>query len=357
MNTPKSNRTDKIITNITAILASVILVALAVWGTRTLLFMNKYEETNDAQVDEYINPVTAKVSGYIKEIKFEENQEVHRGDTLLVIDNSDYIVQQREAEAALVNARAQISVLESNTNTMNQVAKVSKSQIEAAKARLWKQEQEYIRYKNLFEAESVTGQQFENVKTALDVAKSEYQATLDAYSASLAKVHDTQVQKDVASAEIKRREAIVGKNKLDVSYTIITAPYDGKMGRRTIQPGQLILIGQTLGFIVDHEAGKWVIANFKETQVRNMYVGENVEIEIDAFPDEIFKGKIESLSAATGSRFSLLPPDNSTGNFVKIAQRIPVRIRLEGDKKGLGILSAGMSANVSVKKGRNHQNG
>jgi membrane fusion protein (multidrug efflux system) len=213
-----------------------------------------------------------------------------------------------------------------------------------------RQQQEYVRYKKLFEVESATEQQLENVKAALDVATSDYHSALESYEASLSKVNGEASQRAVLQAEIKRREALVNRNKLDVGYTVICAPYDGKIGRRIIQKGQLIQAGQTLAFIVDQEAGKWVIANFKETQVGEMHAGEAVDIETDAFPDKKFHGYIESLSPATGSRFSLLPPDNSTGNFVKVVQRIPLRVKLTDSKEKTELLRAGMNATVTVRK-------
>jgi membrane fusion protein (multidrug efflux system) len=317
-----------------------------------MLYQWQFEDTNDAQVDEYINPVVAKVTGYIQEIRYEENQAVKKGDTLVIIDNSEYAAQQQEAAASLLNAKAQQTIVASNVNTSAQTAKVYQSQIAAAKAKLVHQEQEYDRYKKLFDEESATKQQLERVEAALAVARSDYNAAVDAYQASLAKINDAKVQQSALEAEIKRRAAVVTKNDLNVSYTIITAPYDGKMGRRTIQPGQLVQAGQVMAYLVDWEAGKWVVANFKETQIRHMHVGETASIIVDAFPGKKLKGKIESLSGATGSRFSLLPPDNATGNFVKIAQRIPVRIRLEGSPAELRDLSAGMNVNVSVAKER-----
>lgn len=350
-------KTDKLITRITAWIAAIIAVGLAVWGVISLIDLFKYEETNDAQVEEYINPITSRVVGYIREIRYEENQNVKKGDTLLIIDNSEYELQQQEAEAALANAKAQLEVLQSNVQTTSKASNVSEAQIAAAKAKLVHQQQEYDRYKRLYDVESATQQQLENVKAALDVAQSDYQSAVDNYQTSLSKINDTRVQKDVLAAEIKRREAVLNRNKLDVSYTIITAPYDGKMGRRTIQVGQLIQAGQTLAYIVDAEAGKWVIANFKETQVGAMHVGEGVEVKADAFPGKMFHGTIESLSPATGSRFSLLPPDNSTGNFVKIVQRIPVRIRLTDTKNVIDALRAGMNANVIVRKNERNNNG
>ncbi|RBL90559.1 HlyD family secretion protein [Chitinophaga flava] len=348
----KTNKTDRIISRVTTVVASIVVICLAIWGVKTLLHQWKFEETNDAQIDEYINPVVAKVTGYVKEIRYEENQEVKKGDTLVLIDNSEYAAQQQEADAALVNAEAQVSVIQSNVNTAGEMAKVYQSQIAAAKAKLRNQEQEYDRYKKLYDVESATKQQLDKVEAALEVARSDYNTSVGAYNAALAKINDARVQQSALQAEIKRRAAVVEKNNLTVSYTVITAPYNGKMGRRTIQPGQLLQAGQTLAYIVDWEAGKWVVANFKETQIRHMSIGETADIVVDAYPGRTFTGKIESLSGATGSRFSLLPPDNATGNFVKIAQRIPVRIRLNGTPQELRALSAGMSVNVSVSKVR-----
>ena len=343
-------QTDQLITKITAWIAGIIAVGLIVWGVIFLYQLYNYEETNDAQVEEYINPVTSRVAGFIREIKYEENQDVKKGDTLLVIDNSEYKLQQEEGEAALANAEAQIGVMESNVQTTAKVSIASQSQIASAKAKLLRQQQDYNRYAKLFKVESATQQQLENSKAALDVATSEYQSALENYQASLSKVNDIRSQKAVYEAEIKRRQALLNRNKLDVGYTIIRAPYDGKMGRRTIQEGQLVQAGQTLAFIVDKEAGKWVIANFKETQISHMHINGPAEITTDAFPDQKFKGTIVSLSPATGARFSLLPPDNSTGNFVKIVQRIPVKIKLTESKEVLEQLRAGMNANVKITK-------
>ncbi|GEP91208.1 membrane fusion protein, multidrug efflux system [Chitinophaga terrae (ex Kim and Jung 2007)] len=345
-----TNKTDRLISRITTIIAIIVVILLLIWGIKTLFHHFNYEETNDAQVDEYINPVVAKVTGYIQEIRYEENQEVKKGDTLVIIDNSEYAAQQQEAEASLLNAKAQVDILRTNVTTASQASKVNQSQIAAAKAKLVHQEQEYDRYKKLYDVESATKQQLERVEAALAVARSDYQTALDAYQASVARINDTRVQQEALEAEIKRREAVVTKNNLNVSYTIITAPYNGKMGRRTVQRGQLIQAGQVIAYIVDWESGKWVVANFKETQIRHMAIGETAHITIDAFPGQTFTGKIESLAGATGSRFSLLPPDNATGNFVKIAQRIPVRIRLNGKPEELKALAAGMNANVSVSK-------
>ncbi len=355
MNTKKQHKTDKIISRFTTFTAILIALFLLGWGGKTLLRFMRYEDTNDAQVDEYINPITARLNGYVKEVRFEENQEVKKGDTLVLIDDRDYTVQQDEAEASLENAEAQVSVQKSNIETASRSAAASKAKIEAARAKLWKQQEEYNRYKKLFEVESVTRQQLENVQSVLEVSKAEYRMAQEEYAAAVSKTNDVKTQVNVLQSEISRRKAVLKRNDLNTSYTVIVAPYNGKMGKRTIQPGQLLQPGQTIAYIVDHDAGKWVIANFKETQIADMYVGEPVDIEVDAFSGVSYRGRIESLSAATGSRFSLLPPDNATGNFVKIAQRIPVRIRLEGEAKTLQPLNAGMSAVVRIRKNAPHE--
>jgi membrane fusion protein (multidrug efflux system) len=342
--------TDKLITKITAWIAGIIALALCGWGIVTLYNLYNYEETDDAQVEEYINPITSRVSGYIKEIRYDENQDVKKGDTLLIIDNREYALQKEEGEAGLQNARSQVAVLESNVQTAAKIAQVNNAQIDAVKAKLVRQQQEYDRYKKLFDAESATKQQLENVKSGLDVAQSDYQAALSNYQASLSKVNDSRAQINPVISEIKRRELMLQRNQLDVSYTVITAPYNGKMGRRTIQAGQQIQVGQTLAFIVDKETGKWVIANFKETQLKYLQTGKTVQITADACPNTKITGSVISFSPATGSRFSLLPPDNSTGNFVKIAQRIPVKIKITDNGAVVGLLSAGMNASVSVSK-------
>jgi len=343
-------RTDRVITKITAWTAGIIATALLIWGVITLFNFYTFEETNDAQVESYINPITARVSGFVKTIRYDENQDVKKGDTLLIIDNTEYALQREEGEAALANERSQIQVLESNVATAGKIAQVNNAQIASAKARLTRQQQEYDRYQKLFDLESATRQQLENVKSALDIAQSDYQAALSNYQAALSKVNDNKAQISPVLSEIKRRELLLQRNELDVSYTVITAPYNGRMGKRSIQPGQQIQVGQTLAFIVDQETGKWVTANFKETQLKYLKVGKKVAVTIDAYPDQQLTGQVVSFSPATGSRFSLLPPDNATGNFVKIAQRIPVKIRILNNDTVTAQLSAGMNASVKVNK-------
>lgn len=351
--TPKKNKytvTDRIVTQVTAAIAGIVSAGLCVWGIISLWEYYHYEDTNDAQVQEYINPVISRAGGFIVKINFEENQEVKKGDTLVVIDSRESKIQRAQTIAALQNAQAQLKVLQSNVHTLSQVAKSGQYAIAAAKARLIKQQQDYARAQKLFEAESATKQQLETNKANLDIALADYQAAQSNYSASASKIEDVKTQQEVVKADIQRLQASLQRSNLDVSYTVVTAPYNCRIGRRTIEKGQMIDAGQVLVYIVNKESDKWVIANYKETQLAHMRVGETAEIEADAYPEKTFKGRIISLSPATGSSFSITPPDNATGNYVKIVQRVPVRILLTGGKAQTDVLLAGMNVNVRVKK-------
>ncbi|MFP3834523.1 HlyD family secretion protein [Chryseobacterium sp. SIMBA_028] len=351
----KYTPTDRIITKVTGWISVFIVATLAVWGGFTLKNYYKYEQTNDAQIQEYVNPVISRAGGFIVAVKFEENQEVKKGDTLLLIDNREYILQQKQTQAALQKARAELRVLESNTGTTEKEAASAQAQVDANKAKVWKQQLDYNRYKKLYDDESATKQRLEDVKATLDVNEGEYKSSQDNYAASMSKINDIQTEKAVVQAEIARLEALLDRHKLDVTYTAVTAAYDGRMGRRTVEIGQMIDAGETLAFIVNNETDKWVVANYKETQIKDMHIGDHVKIVADSYPDREFQGTIISLSPATGSSFSLLPPDNSTGNYVKIVQRIPVRIKVEGQRKDIDVLKLGMNVNVYANK--KHSNG
>ncbi|MDR6462008.1 HlyD family secretion protein [Chryseobacterium sediminis] len=345
------NKTDQLIVNVTKWLGAVLLTGIFIWGI--LYFIRQYhiEETNDAQIDAYLSPINAKVGGYISKIYYKDNQQVQKGDTLVVIEPDEYGLKRDVASAELVGSYAKLPILAANEETQIKSIEVIKAQLAGADAKLKQQKREFERYKNLLADESVTPQKFDNISTALSVTQSDYAQTMATLRVAESKLNDFHAQRNAAEAEIKIKKAMVKRQELDIKYTIITAPFDGQIGKKTIQEGQLIQPGQTLAFLVNRSEEKWVIANFKETQVGSFKTGQAVTVEVDAFPDEKFSGVIESLAPTTGSRYSLLPPDNATGNFVKIIQRIPVRIRLRDTPEKLMKLSAGMNANVYVLKG------
>ena len=342
--------TDRLITKVTAWIAGIIAVVLLIWGILTLIDVYKNQYTNDAQVQEYINPIISRAGGFIVAIKFEENQAVKKGDTLLVIDNQEYVIQEEQTKAALANAKAQLEVWKSKVATLSKTAQVNQSKILVTKAALLKENLEYSRYKKLVATESATNQQLEAKEASYKIAEAEQLSAKEKYDASLSEINDAKAQEAVVTAEIKRLNALLDRHKLDVSYTIIRASYDGIMGRRSVEKGQMINAGEVLAYIVNSETDKWVVANYKETQIETMKIGDTATFTADAYSNKTFKGVVISLSPATGSSFSLLPPDNSTGNYVKIVQRIPVRMKVTGSKADIDLLKAGMNVNVSIAK-------
>ncbi|WP_293313280.1 HlyD family secretion protein [Pedobacter sp. UBA5917] len=341
---------DKIIVTITRWFGITLFTGMVVWAAVYLWKSYLYEQTNDAQVDAYLSPVNAKVGGYISKIYYRDNQKVKKGDTLALIEVDEYRLKKEAAQAELMASRAKLPILNAGEQTQQKSIEVIKAQLLGAKAKLDQQRKEYQRYKNMFAEESTTAQKFDNVATSLSIIQSDYAQAMASLHVSESKLNDIKVQRSAIEAEIRIKEAMLERQELDVKYTVITAPFDGLLGKKTIQEGQLIQPGQTLAFLVNTAEEKWVIANFRETQVNTFKAGQKVCVEVDAFPDELFNGVIESLSPTTGSRYSLLPPDNATGNFVKIIQRIPVRIKLTDIPDKLARLSAGMNANVYVIK-------
>lgn len=253
---------------------------------------------------------------------------MRQGDTLLILDNREYQIRVKEAEAALLDAHGSQSVLHSGIETSHTNIAVQDANIAEAKAQLWQLKQDYHRFERLLKEESVPQQQFEQTKAAYEAAQARYQALLEQKRAAQSQYTETSKRTISAEAAIMQREADLDLARLNLSYTVLTAPYDGYMGRRTLEPGQYVSAGQTISYLV-RNTDKWVTANYKETQIRNIFIGQEVRIKVDALPGRIFKGRVTAISEATGSKYSLVPTDNSAGNFVKVQQRIPVRIDLE----------------------------
>lgn len=321
----KQHRLRNIILN----LICIILAGSGLWFTANYFrrYIN-YEVTNDAFVDQYIAPLNIRVSGYIKEVRFKEHQYVHPGDTLLILDNREYLIIVKEAEAALLDARGSQNVIHSGIKTSQTNVAVQEANIAEAKAKLWQLEQDYYRFERLLKEESVPAQQYEQVKATYEAAKARYQALVEQKNAAISQYTEASQKTTGAEANILRKEADLDLANLNLSYTVLTAPYEGYMGRRTLEPGQFVQAGQTISYLVRNK-DKWITANYKETQIAHIFIGQEVLIKVDALPNKTFKGKVTAISEATGSKYSLVPTDNSAGNFVKVQQRIPVRIDLE----------------------------
>lgn len=329
------------------LIAIGVIIAGAIYFFQYWKFSEHYEETNDAQVESYINPVSARAGGYIQRVYFNEHQLVKQGDTLVILDDREYRAQLQVAEAAMDDAHAQLTVLAAAIYSAKTGTQVNQDQIDGALARYVQQEQDIKRYTNLVKEEAATGADMEQVKARYDVAESDYNAAQNSLKTNNARIAELKTHFALLQADIKRKQAALELAQLNISYTIIRAPYSGRLGRKNILEGQQIQPGQPLVSIIN-EGEKWITANYKETQVADMYVGQPVEIRVDAINNKVFKGRILAIAGSTGSRFSLLPPDNSTGNFVKIIQRVPVKIEFTDDQAGNII--PGMNVTVAVKK-------
>ena len=311
------------------------------------LFSSSHVSTNDAQVRQYITPVSSKVSGFINKINFDENQFVHKGDTLVVIDNREFQNQIDIAQANLESTTQSVATYETAVDSKASNVNIVNANIEAAKIEVWRTEKDFIRFKNLVAEDAATLQQFEEIEAKYKQAKASLSALEQQRNAVNVSTSAEQTKVAPAKTQILQRKAQLNDAKLRLSYTYVIAPYDGWVGVKNIQVGQLIKEGQALVQVVSKE--KWVIANFKETQLGEIDLDKTVKVKADAYATIEFEGKIESLSPASGSEFSLVKPDNATGNFVKIEQRFPVKIILK-ESKNNEKLRSGMNVEVSAEK-------
>jgi len=342
----------------------VLVLGGLFWVVKSYFNFGNDKYTNAAQVESFINPINTRVSAYIKEIRFVEHQPVKKGDTLIILDDREILTQLGQAEAAYLGALASknetnqtINTATNNVNTVAANVQGAKAGIDAAKARLWNAEQNFNRYKNLLKDEAVTRQQFDQVKTEyeaqkaqLEVQIAQLQSVINTKASSELSVNEVKSRIGLNDAEIKRAENALEMAKLNLSYTVITAPHDGIMGRRTVNVGQLLNPSQQVATIVDTD-NVWITANYRENQMENVKIGELVKITVDALGGKEFEGKVTAISGATGARYAAIPVDNSTGNFVKVQQRIPVRIELTKSNKqeDLDQLRAGMNVQVTLK--------
>lgn len=302
------------------IVLGIIICTIGAFIFRAINFSMHYEETDNAQVDGNIYPVLPRVSGMVSQIFVDENQKVKAGDIVVTIDQNDYQIKKDMAFASLENAKAAVIVSKANLGV-----------IEATRNKLSK---DLKRSTDLHNQNVIPQSEYDNVVASVAAAESQYQAGLS--------------QIKVAEAQVELKKAELENAELQLSYTTIKSPVTGIVSKKNIEVGQFIQLGQPLMSVVD-DSTVWVVANFKETQLTDMKIKQNVIIKVDAFPDYEFKGIVESISPATGSKFSLLPPDNASGNFVKVVQRIPVKILITNEKNETSNLRAGMNVSATVK--------
>lgn len=332
---------------------TVLGVCILIWGVAEsiMLFIDhtSNETSDDAQVEQYITPINIRATGYIEHICFREHQKVKKGDTLLVLDQREYRIQLAQAEANLKDALAGNNVTDATVNRTQINSLVFDSSIDEIEIRLSKLKKDVERYRNLVARDAATPIQLEQIETEYWATEAKLEAARKQKATAEASVDEASTRKQNSDAAIQRATAALEQAKLNLSYTVVVAPCDGQIGRRNIEEGQFIAAGTPVTNIIP-EQPKWIIANFRETQTGHLRVGQTVSITIDALKGMEYKGRITAIAGATGSKFSAVPTDNSAGNFVKIQQRIPIRIDFDGlTQEDYNRMAAGMMAIVKVK--------
>ena len=342
-----TRKTKKLIYN--TVVIALLLVGLSYVCSR-FIHLGNVEYTDNAQIKQHITPVNTRVQGFIKKICFEEYSPVHKGDTLLIIEDAEFRLKLAQAEADLANALAGQKVTDAGIATTRSNLNVNDATIKEACVQKDNAERELRRYEKLLKEDAVTRQQYDDVRTAYDVAVARYEQVVRLKHSILLSKNEQTRRLGQNEAAVRMARAAVDLARLNLSYTVIVATCDGVTGHKDIHEGQLVLPGQTMVNIVDN-GDLWVTANYRETQLPNIRVGAGVTFTADAVPGIVYKGVVESISDATGAAFSMIPQDNATGNFVKVEQRVPVRIRLQGNDAGdVSRLRAGLNVECEVKR-------
>ncbi|HET7623672.1 MAG TPA: HlyD family secretion protein [Verrucomicrobiae bacterium] len=343
------------------IVGTIVLAGIFLFGLNYLLNQFTHESTDNAFIDADIVSIAPKVSGRVKSVLVEQNQPVKAGDLLVEIDPRDFEVELAQKKAALASAQANVAMIKASfeylaTEVQTAQSTVKQSQAEAAadQARLDKANSDLKRAEDLFQRKIISPQEFDAAKSAAAAAEANFHAAQEKVASDQSKVAAAQAQLDAgrkafdrAQAQSQEAKVEVSQAELNVSYTKITAPADGRITRKAVVEGDYIQTGQKLMALVENHM--WVTANFKETQLANIRVGQPVKISIDSVSDETFSGHVESIQSGSGAAFSLLPPENAVGNYVKVVQRVPVRIFFNGPLQTKHVIGPGMSVTPSVQ--------
>ncbi|MCI6104809.1 MAG: HlyD family secretion protein [Bacteroidales bacterium] len=339
-----SKKTIRLVYNL--IIIALVLTGLFIVVDRFVHF-GRIEFTDNARIEQHITPVNTRIAGFIREVRFEEYQHVRRGDTLVIIEDAEYRLAVAQARAGLANAQAGHSVAGAGITTTTSTISATAAAIDEARVQMENAGREDERFAALLRSEAVTQQQYDAVHTAYLAAQARYEAAVKQREALVSVKAEHGHRLAQAEAGIETAEAALHLARLNLSYTVIVATADGVIGHKDIHEGQYVNAGQTMCAIVD-EAERWVVANYRETQIAHIAVGAKVEMKVDAVPGVMFEGEVERISDATGAAYSIIPQDNATGNFVKVEQRIPVRIRLLPNE-AMDRLRAGMNVECEVK--------
>jgi membrane fusion protein (multidrug efflux system) len=334
-----------------------LVLALAGWGIKRYLFSRHHVSTDNAQVDSHITFIAPRVAAFVSRVLVDDNQHVATGDTLVVLDDRDLRVQLEQAEAdlhaaeATVGTRGRAGQAQAQFQATRAEAASEQAAVIAAEAAYKKAAADLERYRKLAEQKIIPPQQLDAAEAAFASAAANLEGARRQAAAAGSQVSASGAAVRGADARLAAAQSAVDNARLQLSYTNLTAPTSGIVAKRNAETGALVQVGQTLMSIVA-DTDVWVTANLKETQLANVRVGDHAEFTVDAYPGHKFEGRVESLSPATGARFALLPPDNATGNFTKVVQRVPVKIAVEQPSGTAAPLRPGMSVDVTIETGR-----
>ncbi len=331
------------------IIIPIVVFIAGYYGIKVLMHSIQYESTDNAQIEGELIPIIPRISGQVKAIHVDDYGKVTQGQLLVEIDPDEFNIALAQAEADLVSAQADLDNAYATSGINTQSEKLTQANLSVLHTNTEQAKRDYERNKQLYADKAITLKTLQDSETNYTARQQEELVGHQQVRTTGAQLHASSAQIDKMKAMIKARQAALDKAKLNLSYTKLYAPASGVIGRANIKPGQMINTGQTLFSIVD-TSKFWVVANFKETQLEKLKLGQEVHIQVDGYSDDKIMGKISSFSAATGARFSLLPPDNATGNFVKVTQRVPVKISIDDPHKWTAILKAGLNVDVDVKK-------
>jgi len=345
--------------------AMIVFAVLAIVGALSVFFYMRYKSTHistdDAFIDGHIHTIAPKISGTVKSIYVDSNQYVKAGDILVEITPADYEVKENEAVSAVNAEKAKLAEREAGIDASRKMLAELAAKIGAAKANLQLQEAnlrqaetDIRRAESLFRKEAISKEKYDRTQTAYDVSTSEVKASGEllkqaevALETQRAVVKQAEAAKVTQASLVKQGEAVLDSARLNFGYTKIYAPTDGYVTKKSVEVGNQIQPGQPLMAVVPLN-DIYVTANYKETQLEKVRPGQKVDITVDTYPGKVFKGKVDSIMAGTGSVFSLFPPENATGNYVKVVQRIPVKIVFDRDTDPQHVLRMGMSVEPTV---------
>ncbi len=335
--------------SIRKVVISILLIVALYFGGKKVIFSMTHETTDNAQIETSIVPVLARISGYVKTLEVKDYDSVHQTQILAQLDDAELKMQLEEQHADLLQTTAEVSNAKAQLENAILALKINKGNIDLKNIKLKKVGNDLNRDQNLFKEQAITKKQLEESEFQVSTSNQELSNAQTEYATANNKIAALKENVNRVLAMIDMKKAKIKETELKLTYTTITAPNTGKLGKKNISIGQFVQAGTPL-FSIVNDSNFWVIANFKESQLASLIETKKVKIRLDAFPDLDIDGTIQSLSDATGAKFSLLPPDNSSGNFIKVTQRIPVKIAINNQAAFKNKLRAGMSVFITVDK-------